>query len=156
VEAGSFADIAAEFDARVRKIVWCTMTTVDRKGRPRTRVIHPIWQGSTGYIVTGRHSFKAKHLAQNPYASISYWSPEHGLVVADVKCEWEDDVEKKKAAWAAFKAEPMPYGYDPEMLGAKPDDPESGLLVLKPWRVELHSLAEVMQNRPATVWRAGE
>ena len=153
LEAASFDDIKQEFDTRVRKIVWCTMTTVNRKGRPRTRIIHPIWLGSTGYIVTGRHSFKTKHLDKNQYVSISYWSPEAGLVVADCKTSWQEDVGEKQRIWAAFKAEPMPYGYDPEMLGAKAEDPESGLLVLEPWRVELHSLNEVMQGQPPTVWR---
>jgi hypothetical protein len=28
---------AAELDRRVRRIVWCTMATIDGRGRPRTR-----------------------------------------------------------------------------------------------------------------------
>ena len=41
------------------------------------------------------------------------------------------------------------------MLGSKADAPASGLLLLKPWRIELHSLAEVMTGKQATVWRNG-
>ena len=151
---GGFEEIRADFEARVQKIVWCTVTTVDRKGRPRTRVLHPIWEGSTGYVVSGRESFKAKHLAANPYVSVSYWSPEHGLVVADCKAEWQDNLEEKRRIWKLFKDTPMPYGYDPEMLGSKADDPASGLLVLTPWRIELHTLQEVMTGKAATVWNA--
>lgn len=32
-EVKRFQDIAQTFDARVRRIVWCTVTTVDTKGR---------------------------------------------------------------------------------------------------------------------------
>ena len=110
MDVSSFEEIKADFDVRVQKIVWCTMTTNDRKDRLRGRIIHPIWEGSTGYLVTGRESFKAKHLAHNPYVSISYWSPEHGLVVADCKTAWEDDLEEKRRVWALFKATPMPTG----------------------------------------------
>ena len=154
MEVTSFEDIRADFDARVQKIVWCTVTTNDSKNRPRTRVLHPIWEGSTGYVISGRESYKAKHLAKNPYVSVSYWSPESGLVVADCKATWEESLEEKRRVWALFKNTPMPYGYDPEMLGSKADDPASGLLVLTPWRVELHSLAEVMTGKAATVWHA--
>ena len=155
MEVESFEQIQAEFETRIKKIVWCTMTTNDRKGRPRTRIIHPIWLGSTGYVVSGRESLKAKHLAANPFVSVSYWSPTEGLVVADCNATWEESLDEKRRIWAAFKATEPPYGYDPEMLGAKADDVGSGLLVLTPWRVELHSLAEVMQNKPATVWHNG-
>ena len=154
MDVASFDEIKDEFNKRVSTIVWCVMTTEDRKGRLRSRIIHPIWLGTTGYVVTGRESLKAKHLARNPYASITYWSPQDGFIAADVNCTWEESIDEKRRIWQAFKDTPMPYGYDPEMLGAKADDPGSGLLKLEPWRVELHSLAEVMQNKPATVWRA--
>ncbi|MFN3238014.1 MAG: pyridoxamine 5'-phosphate oxidase family protein, partial [Pseudomonadales bacterium] len=75
MEVDNFSVIAEEFDRRVKKIVWCTFTTIDRQGRPRSRMLHPIWEGSTGWIATGRHSFKAKHIAANPYVSLTYWDP---------------------------------------------------------------------------------
>jgi pyridoxine/pyridoxamine 5'-phosphate oxidase len=72
VEVASFAEIEAEFMRRVARIVWCTVATVDRQGRPRTRILHPIWEGTTGWIATGRHSHKEKHLARNTHVSLSY------------------------------------------------------------------------------------
>src|SRR5207245_5511585 len=66
----SFEEIQDEFLARVSRIVWCNVSTVDRKGRPRSRILHPIWEGSAGWIATGRNSFKATHMAGNRYVSL--------------------------------------------------------------------------------------
>ena len=76
MDVASFGEIEKEFMERISRIVWCTVTTIDRKGRPRARILHPVWEGSTGWIATGRDSFKAKHLAQNPHVSLSYWDPQ--------------------------------------------------------------------------------
>ena len=83
MEVAAFKDIEEEFMARVRRIVWCTVATVDRKGRPRTRILHPIWEGTTGWIATGRHTLKTKHLAKNPHVSLSYWDQQHQQIYAD-------------------------------------------------------------------------
>lgn len=80
-----FSDIEEEFLERIAKTVWCTMATVDRKGRPRSRIIHPIWEGSTGWILTGRNTLKTKHLEGTPYVSLTYWDPDHKQVYADCK-----------------------------------------------------------------------
>jgi hypothetical protein len=37
-----------------------------------SRVLHPIWEGSTGWILTHRGSHKSKHLAANPHTSLAY------------------------------------------------------------------------------------
>ena len=36
-----------------------------------------------GYIATGRHSLKEKHLAGNPYVSLTYWDPVHEQMYID-------------------------------------------------------------------------
>ena len=92
MDVASFTEIEDEFMARVRRIVWCTVATVDRQGRPRTRILHPIWEGSTGWIGTSPISLKAKHLERNPYVSLSYWDPQHQQIYADCKAEWHNDV----------------------------------------------------------------
>ena len=33
-----------EFIATAHRIVWCGVATVDRRGRPRSRILHPIWE----------------------------------------------------------------------------------------------------------------
>lgn len=88
MDVDSFADIEAEFMARVSRTVWCTVATVDTAGRPRTRVLHPIWEGATGYIATGRQSHKAKHLARNLYVSLTYWDQQHQQVHVDARADW--------------------------------------------------------------------
>ena len=151
----SFADIQAEVMARVSRIVWCTVTTVDAKGRPRSRILHPIWEGSTGWIATGRQSFKAKHLARNPHVSLSYWDQQHQQVYADCVAEWDDRASEKRRIWELYKSTRPPLGYDPgKIWPGGPDDPSFGLLKLTPWRIELYALADLPAGRAPVVWRA--
>lgn len=150
--AQSFSEIQDEFHKRVQRIVWCTLTTIDRKGRPRARIIHPIWEGSTGYIATGPGSLKAKHIAANPYVSCSYWDQQHEQIYADCKGSWISDPAEKKRIWDLFKNTPMPYGYDPAMFWpGGPESPEFGVLKLEPWRIEVGSIATMMTG--PTVWK---
>ena len=44
-------DIAPKFVAMAHQIVWCTAATVDAKGRPRSRVLHPIWEWDGTHLV---------------------------------------------------------------------------------------------------------
>lgn len=43
------AEIEGDFLRITADVVWCTVATVDRRGRPRTRILHPIWE-----VVDGR------------------------------------------------------------------------------------------------------
>ncbi len=154
METRSFSDIAEEFNKRVARMVWCTVTTVDGKGRPRARILHPIWEGSTGWIATGRDSFKAKHIARNPYVSCSYWDQQHQQVYAECRANWADDPAEKQRVWDLFKNTPPPLGYDPAMFFREgPLAPSFGALKLEPWRIELWSLPEMATGKPAMVWR---
>jgi hypothetical protein len=154
MDVTSFDEINDDFERRVQSIVWCTVTTVDRRGRPRSRILHPIWEGTTGWIATGRHSFKAKHLAANPCVSLSYWDPEKGLAYAECLAEWADAPEVRARIWRLIKSTPPPVGYDPALFWPAPDHESFGVLRLSPWRIEVHSLAEMAQRQPSRVWRA--
>lgn len=116
MDVASFAEIEAEFMERVKRIAWCTVATVDTQGRPRSRILHPNWEGTTGWICTGRHTLKTKHLAANPYVSLSYWDQKHRNVYVDAFAEWEDDPAAKRRIWDLFKSNPFPYGYDPAIV----------------------------------------
>jgi general stress protein 26 len=156
LDVASFDDIAADFHERVSRIVWATVTTVDRKGRPRSRLLHPLWDGTTGYIMTGPTSHKARHLAGNPYVSVSYWDPKHDTVFAECKSEWVSDGAEKQRVWDLFKSTPEPYGYNPAMFWPDgPTSPAFGVMRLTPWRIELYSLADLAQRKMARVWRSG-
>src|SRR5690606_37540391 len=123
--------------------------------RPRSRLLHPRWEGATVYIMTGPQSHKAKHLPQTPYVSVSYWDPKHDTVFAECRAEWVQDGAGTQRVWDLFKHTPEPYGYDPAMFW--PDgagSPGFGVLKLQPWRIELYSLAGLAMRREARVWRA--
>lgn len=150
MEIENFSVIEQEFHERVRKIVWCSMATVDRKGRPRQRIMHPIWEGQRGWVLTRRQSHKAKHLAATPYVSLSYWDPDHKLIYADCKAEWHDDQAEKTRIWELYKDTPEPLGYDPAMIWPNgPEDADVGLLAFTPWRITLSSLEDMMDPQ---VW----
>jgi len=154
LDVASFAEIEEEFQARIASIVWCTVTTVDRKDRPRARILHPVWEGSTGWIATGRDSFKAKHIDHNPFVSLSYWDPQHKQVYAECRATWIEDSAEKQRLWELFKSTPAPLGYDLGMFWKSPEDPSYGLLRLDPWRIELWSLADMMKGEAPLVFRA--
>ncbi|MGE5594679.1 MAG: pyridoxamine 5'-phosphate oxidase family protein [Hyphomicrobiales bacterium] len=157
MDVASFDDIKEEFDRRVSRIVWATVTTVDNQNRPRARILHPLWEGSTGWIMTGRHTFKSKHIEKNPYVSVSYWDPQHEQVFAECRAQWDDDPATKRRIWDLFKDTPEPYGYDPALFFRNgPGDPEFGVLRLVPWRIELWSLQAMVSGQPPRVWRARE
>lgn len=42
--ADTYSRAAAAFVEVAHGIVWCTIATVDPLGRPRSRVMHPIWE----------------------------------------------------------------------------------------------------------------
>jgi general stress protein 26 len=155
MEVANFSDIEQEFNARVARIAWCTVATVDRAGRPRTRILHPIWEGSTGWIATSPQSHKAKHLAKNLYVSLSYWDPQHQQVYVDAKAEWVSDMATKQRIWDLYKNTPPPLGYDPKIIWqGGVEDPGYGLLKIIPWRIELFGLATMMTG--GTVWRPAQ
>ena len=155
MEVANFSEIEEEFNKRVQRIVWCTSATVDRQGRPRTRILHPIWEGATGWVATGRASLKEKHLAANPHISLTYWDPQHQQIYADCRAEWVDDAAEKHRIWDLYKNTPPPLGYDPGMIWqAGSDDPAYGLLKLTPWRIEISSIMDMMSGKPPLVWHA--
>ena len=69
MEVSRFEEIQAEFMDRAQKAVYCNVATVDLKGRPRSRVMHLIWDGPIGWVITWPESHKAKHLSINPHVS---------------------------------------------------------------------------------------
>jgi general stress protein 26 len=155
MEVAAFSDIEEEFQKRVATIVWCSAATIDRRGRPRSRILHPIWEGSTGWIATGRHSLKEKHLERNPHISLCYWTPEHKQIYAECATEWADDPAEKARIWDLYKNTPPPLGYDPAMIWRDGvEDPTFGVLKLIPWRIEISSIMDMMSGKEPQVWHA--
>ena len=134
-------------------MVWCCLATVDTHNRPRSRVLHPIWEGATGWITTHRHSHKARHLAQNPYVSLAYINDIHKPVYADCVAEWVDDLNEKHRIWELYKSTPPPLGYDPGVEFGTPEHEDFGLLKLTPWRIDLVSFPAPSFEEGTKVWR---
>ena len=154
IDISSFEEIRAEFMRRVEQVVWCSMATNDARNRLRSRIVHPVWEGASGWILTRRHSPKEKHLAHNPYVSLSYWDPRQQQVHVEAVAEWVDADAEKRRVWDLVKKTPEPVGYDPALIwNAGPADPTYGVLKLTPWRIEVSSLAELMTGK-AMIWKA--
>lgn len=126
-----FVDIA-------HRIVWATTATVDRSGRPTTRILHPIWEWDgaelRGWILTSPQSPKAAHLAEHPYVSLTYWDATHDVATADCDVAWENSPEERQAGWDRFLHGPEPVGYDPRIIPfwTSPDVEAFGVLALRP------------------------
>jgi general stress protein 26 len=137
----SFAEIAEEFERRWRRTIWATMATVAPSGRLQSRLVHPLWEGTTGWITTGAGSLKARHLKSNPYASLTYWDQTNEQVHLECRAEFEERPDEKRRVWNLFKNTPFPIGYDPAAFFQEgPEDASVGIRRLLPWRVELWSL----------------
>ncbi len=153
MDVTDFAALAGKFTEITTRIVWCTVATMDRQGRPRSRILHPVWQDAMGWIATGRSSHKVKHLENNPFVSLSYWDPQHEQTIIDCKAEWRDDQATKTEIWNLLKETPEPVGYDPIAFWSGDDDENFGVLQLTPWRLEVWSLKAMAQGQPPQVWR---
>lgn len=154
----TFADIREDFDAIVGSVVYSTMTTVDARGRPRSRVLIPVWEtdgeNPTGWLGTHRTPVKAAHLANNPHATFSYWSPAQNTVAADVTAEWIDDPRTRKHVWNLYRhGSPPGAGYDPKGFWKGPQDPEFQVLRLEPWRIQVLRGRDLVAGIPARIWR---
>lgn len=134
----SLATTAPAFVEMAHRIVWSIAATVDDDGRPRTRVLHPIWEWNgadlTGWVLTSPLSPKAAHLVTTPQVSFTYWAPSHDTCTADCDVEWEDAPEQRRAGWDRFAHAPEPVGYDPQIIPGweSPEAPAFGVLRLHP------------------------
>lgn len=150
----TLSEIAPAFVDMAHQIVWCTVATVDTKGRPRTRILHPIWEWDgeslVGWIATGPTPVKKAHLEAHNDISCSYFAPSHDTCFAECSTEWFTDDETCEWLWNRLKDAPPPVGYDPAIIPEWADGPTSEAfagLKLDPWRLRVF---------PGSVLLAGE
>jgi len=156
------SEVAPAFVAMAHRIVWCTVATVDTHGRPRSRILHPIWQWDgqqlLGWIGTGPTPTKRAHIQAHPYASLNYWSPNHDTCVAECHASWAFDDETRTMVWELFRHGPEPVGYDPAIVPGwgSPTSDTFAALRLEPWRLRVFP-GTVLLGQGGTVltWRAG-
>ncbi|MBF6542324.1 pyridoxamine 5'-phosphate oxidase family protein [Nocardia brasiliensis] len=159
--AETFEAIEADFVRFTQEIVWCTVTSVDGKGRPRSRILHPLWEvrdgRPIGWVATGKTPVKARHLAANPVVAFSYWSPAQHVVQGEAVATWVDDVAQKRRVWDLFQTTPPPVGYDLSMFApAGPESPQFTLLRLDPDRIQVLDGAGFPTNFTPRIARLGK
>lgn len=114
------AAVAPAFVEMAHRIVWCTVATVDPDGRPRTRVLHPIWEWDGealhGWVATGPTPVKTAAIATSPNVSLTYWDPTQDTCTADCAVEWITDDTERTELWDRFAQASAPVGYDPAII----------------------------------------
>lgn len=148
MEVSSFEEIQSEFLRRVSKAIYCSVATIDRKNRPRSRIMHPVWDGYIGWVISWPQSHKAKHLQGNPYVSLAYIEEREQPVYVDARADWIDEVGEKHRIWNLHKNTLPPLGFDPEPHYGTITHHYFGLLRFTPWRIELGNL-----NGESIIWR---
>jgi hypothetical protein len=149
----------ADAVAVAHEVVWSTVTTVDSNGRPRARVLHPVWNptdgGLDGWILTRPTPLKTRHLASNPHVTCSYLATTHDIAHFDCVAEWLDDPRERTRVWEWIASVPSPAGYDPATIF--PDGPTSTdmrVLHLTAYRVQVAFGADMARGERARIWRS--
>jgi hypothetical protein len=147
--------IAPAFVEMAHRIVWCSAATVDSRGRPRLRILHPLWQWDgarlVGWIGTGPTPIKRAHLAAHPYMSVSYWTPSHDTCVADCRAALVFDDETRTVVWNLLRTAPAPLGYDPGLFWASPTSDSFAVLRLEPWRLRVMPGSVMLERKGETL-----
>ena len=147
-------EIAPPFVEMAHRIVWASVATVDALGRPRSRVLHPIWEWDgaalVGWVAT-TPSPKLGHLERSGHASVNYWQANHDTCLAECRAEVIRDEAGRTEVWERFAAAPEPIGYDPGGIGmpgwTAPTAPGFVALRLSPWRLRLMPGTVMLEQR---------
>lgn len=132
---------------------------MDAKGRPTSRVMHPIWEWDgerlTGWLTT-TPSPKVRQLADHPYVSCGYYDRWAVAAVADGRVEAVvDDVAHPRLGAAAGHAAPAgvrPGRHRGTGLG-RPTAPGFVVAQVQPWRVQVRRVRPGVGVELRT-WRA--
>ncbi|HEY2664478.1 MAG TPA: pyridoxamine 5'-phosphate oxidase family protein [Candidatus Binataceae bacterium] len=142
-----------DFWQRVRdhsgKVTWAYLATVDGT-QPKVRVVHPGWEGDKLWVATGRTSAKARHVEKNPKVELFYQvGPEFIHITVTGEACFIDDPKEKQRVWNSGI-----FDYDlKQFWPAGHAAPEFGLMLVKPRRVEMTSMIEMMQGKKPEVRR---
>lgn len=131
------ADLLGQFVERAHRMVWCNLATLDRDGRPRSRIVHPIWEGPVGWVGSLGSTPKVRQLRRTPYVSLAYVAEVGAPVYADCLATWVDDPAERGRIWELFRTTPEPLGYDPATTFQSAAHPDFGVIRLDPYRVEV-------------------
>ena len=137
------ATVAPAFVDMAHRIVWASAASVGPDDRPRSRVLHPIWEWDgrslTGWVATAPTPLKREHLDHSPHMSFSYWNEAHDTCVAECTVSWILDDEGRRRLWERLSSTPEPVGYDPTMIPGwdSPTVDAFAGIRLSPWRLRV-------------------
>ena len=148
-------DALDEFLDIAHSIAWCSVATVDRRGRPRSRILHPVWERAgdrlTGWVGTTATALKTAHLAHAPYVSCSYWHPTHDTAQAECARDLGDRRRRARGGVGAAPRRAAARGLRPDAdLAGRAAGRLFAALRLEAWRVRLRR--GTAGGVPFTVW----
>ena len=140
--------------ARVSRIVWCTVATVDTKGRTRVRILHPMWEGSDRLDLHRPPQRQGEAPGEEPVRVAVLLGPQARAGVRRLSRRVGGRPRREAAHLESLRVTPEPYGYKPAMFWpGGPAGADFGVLKCTPWRIQLGGLTPAgFENR---VWRAG-
>lgn len=140
----------------VDDVVYATMATAGASGRPRTRVLHPVWnwdQPVTGLVTSRPTRVKVAHLRSNPWVSLAYWSPAHNAAYLDGEARWVEP-DRLEETWDRIAATPGPTGFDPLTIWPDgPTSPDFGVVEISPHRIRVVTADRLATGGPYLLWR---
>ncbi len=153
--------VAPAFVEMAHEIVWASVATVDRLDRPRSRVLHPIWQWDgtqlVGWVGTAPTPLKLAHIVRSPYCSVNYWAPSQNTCVAECRATFFRDLDTRERVWDLLKNAPSPVGYDPAIIPGWETHESEGFAALRldPWRLRVFPGSVLMgQGGEVLTWQA--
>lgn len=159
MRTADYDELATVVQELTEAIVWCSLTTVGADDRPRTRVVHPVWDWRArplyGWVTSRPTPLKRTHLASNPWVTCAYFSPTvHDFVIFDCEATWAPAAELERR-WHDTAAIPPPMGFDPATIW--PDGPSAddfAVIDLRPFRITTQTGAALGRGEKAVQWRA--
>src|SRR5262245_33033283 len=137
------AAVAPAFVEMAHRIVWASVATVGPDDRPRTRILHPIWEWDgtdlVGWIATAPTPLKRRHLEAHPFVSVKFWAQTHDTGAAGGGAGLLLDLPTREATLKLFAEGPEPVGYDPRIIPqwTSPDVEAFAVIRLQPWRLRV-------------------
>ncbi|MFE0380807.1 hypothetical protein ACFW1M_35770 [Streptomyces inhibens] len=125
----------------IREIRYARMVTVDRRNRPRARVLLPVWEivdgRPVGWLAAYRTPVKTAHLAHNPHTTYAYWCPRQNALFVGSLSAWAKDKESQRhtprgRSVTAPGTRQGPYRDTPHRPGASTHRPAPKVDMAKP------------------------
>ena len=160
----SLQSIAPAFVTMAHSINTAAVATMDTSGKPRIRMLHPVWEWDgtelVDWIATVPTPLKRAHIAAQPHVSVNYWTPSQDTCSADCAVQWVFEDEARIAVWDKIKNTPAPVGYDPgqepEWKDKGPTSENFAAWKLTPYRLRyLANALPIDGERDVRTWRAG-